>query len=205
MLNLIELKDVAKKYGNECVIKGFSFNLLKGEIVVVKGASGTGKTTLLNILCGLVKPDSGEVIYNQQLFEGCKVGIPVVFQENESLLPWKTVLQNIKLVNKAASPETIDSVLDLVNLKGHEHKFPEMLSGGMKKRLCIAQALICQSKVILMDEPFSNLDAEMRMELEKVILELQQKTKLTVVIVTHDTMPQIEVCARTITSAQWRE
>lgn len=186
MKPLIEVVDLGKKYGNIDVFKALTFNIYENELLVIMGASGAGKSTLLNILGGLDTDYEGEIIYSEDVFSEIEVPMPFVFQEFESLLPWKTVEENIRLVKKHVSEVEIENVLREVELLEHRDKYPEALSGGMKQRVGIARALICHSKVLYMDEPFGSLDNELRRKLQDLILRLKAERDMTILFVTHD-------------------
>jgi ABC-type nitrate/sulfonate/bicarbonate transport system ATPase subunit len=186
MKALITATGLGKKFGDVFVIKDFNLVLYEKEIVVIMGQSGIGKSTLLNILGKLEPYDEGEIEYDKSVFEGTGVPFPFVFQEMDTLLPWKTVKQNISLVNPKASDDFLKELIGNVGLTDHQNKYPHELSGGMKQRVGIARALICASKVLLMDEPFGSLDKEMRFKLQDFLLKIQDKYELSIIFVTHD-------------------
>lgn len=183
---LIKLERLKKSFGRELIFEDFSLEVYDNEILVIMGPSGAGKSTLLNVIGQLEPYDSGEIHYHPELFEGTKVPLPFVFQEFDTLLPWKTVEGNIRLVAKDLSETELQAVLDTVALSEHRHKKPSALSGGMKQRVGIARALVCHSKILLMDEPFGSLDRDMRLKMQDFLLDLQARTGLTIVLVTHD-------------------
>lgn len=186
MKPLIKVVELGKKYGNIDVFKALTFNIYENELLVIMGASGAGKSTLLNILGGLDSDYEGEIIYSDDVFSKIEVPLPFVFQEFESLLPWKTVEENIKLVKKHVSEAEVENVLREVELLDHRDKYPDALSGGMKQRVGIARALICHSKVLFMDEPFGSLDSELRRKLQDLILRIKAERDMTILFVTHD-------------------
>jgi len=183
---LIKLERLKKSFGHEVIFEDFSLEVYENEILVIMGPSGAGKSTLLNVIGQLEPYDSGEIHYHPELFEGIKVPLPFVFQEFDTLLPWKTVEGNIRLVAKDLPEGELQTVLDTVALIEHRHKKPGALSGGMKQRVSIARALVCHSKILLMDEPFGSLDRDMRLKMQDFLLDLQGRTGLTIVLVTHD-------------------
>lgn len=186
MKPLITVTGLGKKYGGVFVIKDFNLVLYENEIVVIMGRSGIGKSTLLNILGKLESYDEGEINYDESVFKGTGVPFPFVFQEMDTLLPWKTVRQNISLVNPKASESFLKELIGNVGLTDHQNKYPHELSGGMKQRVGIARALICASKVLFMDEPFGSLDKEMRAKLQDFLLKIQDEYELSIIFVTHD-------------------
>ena len=166
---------ITKKYGTKRVFENFSLEIQEGEILCVLGASGVGKSTLLNVLAGLI-PYEGAIEKNPK-----KVGY--IFQEPR-LLPNLTVAQNLQYVGGRV--EDIREILKKVELCGLENKYPETLSGGEKQRVAIARAFLSDSSLILLDEPFSSLDTALKLRLIKVFVELWEKRKQTSVFVTHD-------------------
>ena len=168
-------------------------SMTRGEFVCVIGHSGCGKTTVLNILAGLDVPSSGAVIVDDQAIEGPSLDRAVIFQSH-ALLPWRTVLGNVAYAvsSKWRSWPTAQvtahaqKFIDLVGLTGAEHKRPAELSGGMKQRVGIARALSIEPKIMLMDEPFSALDALTRGTLQDEVRRICQETGQTVFMITHD-------------------
>jgi nitrate/nitrite transport system ATP-binding protein len=165
----------------------------RGEFVCVIGHSGCGKTTVLNILAGLDRPSEGTVIVDGQAIEGPSLDRAVIFQSH-ALLPWRTVMGNVSYaVSSKWRGWTADEIrahaqkfIDLVGLTGSEHKRPAELSGGMKQRVGIARALSIQPKIMLMDEPFSALDALTRGTLQDEVRRICLETGQTAFMITHD-------------------
>jgi len=165
----------------------------RGEFACIIGHSGCGKTTVLNILAGLDAPSSGAVIVDGQAIEGPSLDRAVIFQSH-ALLPWRTVLGNVTYAvsskwrdwDKAKVAAHAQKFIDLVGLTGAEHKRPSELSGGMKQRVGIARALSIEPKIMLMDEPFSALDALTRGTLQDEVRRICQETGQTVFMITHD-------------------
>jgi len=182
------------KQGPFKALDGINLKIARGEFITLIGHSGCGKSTVLNIIAGLLQATEGGVI-----LEGREVNEPgpdraVVFQ-NHSLFPWLTVYQNVELAvkqvfkgkkNKAEMAEWIEHNLELVHMSHALHKRPSEISGGMKQRVGIARALAMQPKVLLMDEPFGALDALTRAHLQDSLMEIQEETQNTVVMITHD-------------------
>ena len=168
-----------------------SLSILKGEIFCILGASGCGKTTLLNILSGFLQPDSGQV-----LIDGKKILKPnpayiQVFQEY-GLFPWKNILQNITFGlemrndNKENIASTAKYFIDMVGLKGFEQHYPTEISGGMKQRTALARALAVNPEILFMDEPFGALDSLTRLNMQKELERIWLETKKTILFVTHN-------------------
>jgi len=186
MGQLIEIRNLKKTFNNEVLFANFNMMINENEILVLMGPSGIGKSTLLNIIGQLDDDYTGTVMYDPILFEGIQVPFPFIFQEFDSILPWKTVEENIRIVRDGITTEELDQVLKMVSLDEHRNKYPAELSGGMKQRVGIGRALICKSRILLMDEPFGSLDREMRRKLQDFVVELQKETGITIVMVTHD-------------------
>ena len=172
------------------VIKGLSFSVEEGQFLCIVGPSGCGKTTILKIMCGLEMPTSGKVLINGVPPNPMVQKFGVIFQE-DSLLPWMSVINNVKFGLEIGHMNgKIDAIankyIDLVGLDGFENYFPHQLSGGMKKRVAIARALAVDPDIILMDEPFADLDAQTRSSMQKELLEVWSKLHKTVVFITHN-------------------
>jgi NitT/TauT family transport system ATP-binding protein len=173
------------------VLKNISFEMREGEILSVVGLSGCGKTTLLRIIGGLLDPDSGSVRVNGRQVSGPGHDRAIVFQQ-PSLLPWRTALRNVRFglelkhTSAAVSTPRAREALELVGLRDYERYYPKQLSGGMQQRVGIARALAVEPEILLMDEPFSALDAQTREGLQAELLELQATTRKTIMFVTHD-------------------
>ena len=163
----------------------------EGEFLSIIGPSGCGKTTLLRIIAGLEMPSSGEVFFNggSRIEEGPKIGL--IFQEF-ALLPWRTVLGNIEFgleirgIKEAERRQRALEYIKVVELEGFENKYPKELSGGMKQRVAIARSMICNPRILLMDEPFGSLDAQTRFTMQKFLFRIWKKTGKTIVFVTHN-------------------
>src|SRR5258705_6071946 len=162
----------------------------RGEFISIVGPSGCGKSTFLNILLGLIKQDSGTLELNGTPITGPSQERAMVFQEF-GLLPWRTVAANIELglelkgTPTAARTERATELIQLVGLNGFERHYPHELSGGMKQRVGLARALATEPQVLLMDEPFAALDAQTRDLMQTELLQIWERTKKTVLFVTH--------------------
>src|SRR5947208_14811162 len=165
----------------------------RGDFTCIIGHSGCGKTTVLNILAGLDTPSEGAVIVDNQAIDGPSLDRAVIFQSH-ALLPWRTVIGNVAYAVSSRwrkwSREQVraqaQKFIDLVGLTGSEHKRPSELSGGMKQRVGIARALSIEPKMMLMDEPFSALDALTRGTLQDEVISIRAKTRQTIFMITHD-------------------
>lgn len=171
-------------------VDNISLDIKEGEFVSIVGLSGCGKSSFLNSIAGLVRPESGEVLIDGERVDGPGAGKAVVFQ-NASLLPWRNVQRNIsyvlelKGVPKKEAQRRTEKYIDIVQLKGFEKYLPHQLSGGMQQRVNLARALVTEPKVMLLDEPFAALDAITRQNMQDELLDIWQKTKKTVLMVTH--------------------
>lgn len=173
----LKVVEIRKSYGDLKVLDGVSFEVGDGEIVCIVGESGCGKTTLLKIIAGIEKADSGEVVLNGR--------IGFVFQDIR-LLPWKTVLGNVEFALESVGMDKSKAaeVVKLVGLEGFENYYPKHLSGGMQQRVGIARAIAIDPDLLLMDEPFANLDALTKERMQSELLKIIRDK--TVLFVTHD-------------------
>ncbi|MFH0832613.1 MAG: ABC transporter ATP-binding protein [Candidatus Aenigmatarchaeota archaeon] len=177
---MIDVKNVTKSFGKLEILDKISFKVERGELVTVLGPSGCGKTTIARIIAGLLQHDDGSVY--------TKGRIGIMFQEPR-LLPWRTVSENIilgiDLQEREIDKENVDEVLRLVDLHDFKDSYPSELSGGMKQRVALARTLITEPEVLVMDEPLSALDSMTRKTLQKKILEIHKRRRLTTLFITH--------------------
>ncbi len=175
-------------------IRSVDLSVAEGEFVSIVGPSGCGKSTLLQIIAGLIPASAGEVLLQGQAVAGPPAGLVYLFQQySRSLLPWLTVEQNVgfgfrhtrRLPSREASERCV-RYLDMVGLADFRKRYPWELSGGMQQRVAIARALAAEPRVLLLDEPFSSVDALTRLELHELIMDLWSRTGLTILLVTHD-------------------
>ncbi len=173
------------------VLRDINLDIAPGEFVSIVGASGCGKSTLLRLIIGLDTAYQGEIRLDGARILSTSLDRGIVFQDHR-LFPWMTVEQNIAValtkrrLPKAAKAQLVAENIALVGLEGFEGAFPHQLSGGMAQRAAIARALVNEPKVLLLDEPFGALDALTRLKLQQDLLALRQRTRCTVVMVTHD-------------------
>lgn len=187
-------------------LNGVDLDIDAGSFVSIIGPSGCGKSTLLQIMAGLVQPTSGDVLHGGARVQGPPPDMLYVFQQyTRSLFPWKTVAGNVAfgLENKGGiSRDEIvartHEFIALVKLEGFEHHYPWQLSGGMQQRVAIARALACQPSVLLMDEPFSAVDALTRVGLQELVRKLWRELNLTVIFVTHDVDEGVYLSTRVV-------
>jgi nitrate/nitrite transport system ATP-binding protein len=192
-MSLLELNNVSKSFGSSCVLKDVNLSIAKGEFVAIVGFSGAGKTTLISLIAGLLKADTGTVMLGGQPVTGPGPDRGIVFQ-NYSLLPWLTVFENISLAvdqvfgdwDVEKRREHIERYIKMVNLTPARGKLPSELSGGMRQRVSVARALAMEPQILLLDEPLSALDALTRATLQDEISRIREETQKTVVLITND-------------------
>ncbi len=173
-------------------IDQISFETRRGEFISIVGPSGCGKSTLLQCLTGLMKPTTGAVLLDDEPISGPPAGMGVVLQEyGRSLFPWLTVEANVALPlgrsgTRSERQAAVEEALYRVALADAAKQYPWQLSGGMQQRVAIARALVVKPQLLVMDEPFASVDAQTRIELEDLLLQLWQGEDMTVIFVTHD-------------------
>jgi iron(III) transport system ATP-binding protein len=204
-MSILSLQHVNKKYHQEqdFAINDVSFEVEEGEILALVGESGSGKTTLLRLIAGLEHPDSGVIwLSGQIIVEGIK-SVPaherkvgMVFQDY-ALFPHLTILENVKFgLKKPDGEQKAKETLKLVGLKEDYNKYPHQLSGGQQQRVALARAIAPNPKILLMDEPFSNLDAMLKDQVREEIRQIVKKTGITAIFVTHDTKDALSTADR---------
>lgn len=190
----VELKNVTKKYGQNLAVNDFSAILPDGHLICLLGPSGCGKSTILNMLCGIISITEGHIFFDDKDVSNLssdKRNIGMVFQ-NYALYPHMTVLENIafplevKKISKKQRIEESKKIAELVHIESLLNRYPSELSGGQQQRVAIARAIIKKPALLLMDEPLSNLDARLRLEMREEIRRIQKETGITTVFVTHD-------------------
>jgi len=207
---ILELDHVTKSFthakGTMVVLRRVTFSVEPGEFVALVGPSGCGKSTLLRMIAGLTPQSSGQILYNGRPQKGINLEAAMVFQ-SFALLPWLTVLENVQIGLRARdySPETClkksTFYIDKVGLDGFEEAYPRELSGGMKQRVGLARALAIEPKILLLDEPFSALDALTAITLRDDIVDLWEDREVpvnTILIVTHIIEEAIELADRVL-------
>ncbi|TCI85026.1 ABC transporter ATP-binding protein [Tenacibaculum sp. M341] len=193
----LELKNIHKTYGQGAnateVLSNINLSIEEGEFVAIVGFTGSGKTTLVNLINGLLEPTKGEVLFKGEPVKGTSHDRGVIFQ-NYSLLPWLTVEQNVLMAVKEAFPKREKAVwkrksayyIEMVGLTPAINKLPKELSGGMRQRVAVARALAMKPDMIIMDEPLGALDALTRGNLQDQILNIWEKDKRTALLITND-------------------
>lgn len=200
----LELLGLHKTLGGRTIIENLNLSVKKGEMISLLGPSGCGKTTTLRMIAGFLKPDSG--IVNVEGIDVTQLGpekrpTAMVFQ-NYALWPHMTTSKNvgyplkIKKLKKAEIQEKVEAALALVNLLHHKNSRPSQISGGEQQRVALARALVQEPKILLLDEPLSNLDAKLREKVREDIRELQRRLGITTIIVTHDQEEALSISDR---------
>lgn len=191
---LVELKDIVKRFGRNTVVNHVDLTIGDGEFFTLLGPSGCGKTTLLRMIAGFNAPDEGDILFGGQSvlhLPAHKRDTGMVFQ-NYALFPHLSVADNVAYGLKARGikgremRERVQNILEAVQLGGMESRYPRQLSGGQQQRVALARALVIRPRVLLMDEPLSNLDAKLRVSMREEIRRIQQSLGITTVYVTHD-------------------
>lgn len=197
---MITIKNVKKSFGDKEVLKDVSFVMNPGQTNLIIGTSGSGKTVLMKCMIGLFKPDSGQILYegqdithlDEKEMKPIRQQIGMLFQ-GSALFDSKTVMDNVLFPLDMFTNETYrqkvrraKEVLDKVNLKDADHKFPSEISGGMKKRVALARAIVLNPKYLFCDEPNSGLDPQTSIVIDKLIYELTKEYNMTTVVNTHD-------------------
>lgn len=189
---MLELNNITKSYGNSVILDNVSLKIEDSEIVSILGSSGSGKTTLLNLILGLIKPNSGEIIYNGTNITDVAMkdrGFNIVFQDY-SLFPnlnaYKNIVYGLKNYPDRSTKEEVDSLIELLDLQEHLNKKIDMLSGGQKQRVALARTLVMKPRILLLDEPLSALDGVIKESIKQQIVSIAKKFNLTTIIVTHD-------------------
>jgi ABC-type Fe3+/spermidine/putrescine transport system ATPase subunit len=196
----IEIAEVSKEFGGNPILKDISIEIERNTVTGIMGSSGSGKTTLLRMISGLDSPDSGEIIIGgEKIFSKKeKISVPpekrnigMVFQEY-ALWPHMTAGQHIAFVLQAKKipakehPVLIKKYLALIHMEKKEKSYPGQLSGGEKQRLALARALAQEPRILLLDEPFSNLDQELKEDFRKELKKIREELKTTILYVTHN-------------------
>lgn len=204
----LEVSDLCKVFGHDDggaleVIGSLSFELKPGEIVSIVGPSGCGKTTLLNLLCRLTEPTRGAVCWHGRRSGGVPPGVGYMLQK-DLLFPWRTALQNVMLglqIKDVVARERRDRAmyfLDLLGLSAFAEHYPSTLSGGMRQRVALARTLAPDPEVLLLDEPFSALDFQTKILIERDMLRLVREQRRSLLLITHDVEEAVALSDRVI-------
>tara|TARA_Y100001978_G_scaffold202349_1_gene223208 strand:+ start:2897 stop:3817 length:921 start_codon:yes stop_codon:yes gene_type:complete len=191
----LEIDKLSKRYSKNSILNNISFKIKKGDIVSIVGPSGSGKTTLLKCISGLCDIDRGSVKLNSKLLtrlEPNQRSIAYVFQESP-LFPHLTVNQNILFNLKVFDREKLNFIIEKINIGHLKNRYPHEISGGENQRVAVARSLIRNPDLLLMDEPFSNLDLYIKDKLKELVFELISELKTTTIIVNHDIKDSLEI------------
>lgn len=193
-MSAVKIIELVKTFNNTEILKHINLDIKQGEFITLLGKSGCGKSTTLKLIAGLTTPDSGDILFDNKSVLNLKTQdreAVIVFQDY-SLFPHMNVFENIefglkmKKIDKKVRKNKVNELMNLVKLQGFEKKYPNELSGGQKQRVAIARTLAVNPKILLLDEPFSSLDINLKNEMREFILNLQKKLKITTILVTHD-------------------
>ena len=193
-MSSIKLVNLNKSFNNKTVLNNINLEVKEGEIISLLGPSGCGKSTTLKIIAGILDFDKGDILFNDNSIKNTTTknrNVGIVFREY-LLFPHMTVYENIefglkmKKIKKSNRDKKVKELIELVKLKDYHNKYPSELSGGQKQRVAIARTLAVNPQVLLLDEPFSNLDINLRQEMREFVSTLQKELKVTTILVTHD-------------------
>src|SRR6266849_7179890 len=197
---MIDLRHVSKSFRKRDAVvdavEDINFTIERHEIVAVIGPSGCGKSTLLNMIAGLYAPTRGNIVYKGATVADVNTDVGYMTQK-DNLLPWRNVRDNVAFplelagVAKPERARRADRVIQHVGLQGFEDRFPTELSGGMRKRACLARMLLYGAETALLDEPFAALDSQLKLSMHDLVLQLARENKQTIVLVTHDLMEAV--------------
>ena len=200
----IEIENVIKRYGDLTIIPGLTEHIKNGEFFTLLGPSGCGKTTLLRMIAGFNTIEGGEIRFNDKVINDIpahKRNIGMVFQ-SYAIFPHLTVRENVEYglklrkISKSEMKEKVEKILDVVQITEYQDRLPERLSGGQQQRVALARAIVIHPSVLLMDEPLSNLDAKLRIEMRSAIRAVQKQVGITTVYVTHDQEEALSISDR---------
>ena len=193
-MGFLQLTSLSKHFGTFTAVEDFSLSISKGEFVSLLGPSGCCKTTTLQMIAGFLEPSAGQITVEGEdlvAIPSAKRNIGIVFQ-SYALFPHLTVAQNVAFglemrgVTAAERDRRIARAIDIVHLKGFEARYPKQLSGGQQQRVALARAIVIEPRILLLDEPMSNLDAKLREDMQLELRQIQQELGITTLLVTHD-------------------
>ena len=189
---MLKLNGIKKSFDGTAVLNDISLEIGDSQIVSILGSSGGGKTTLLNIILGLLQPDSGSVVFNGNDITNTPMerrGFNIVFQDYAlfpNLTAYKNIVYGLRNYPDRSSKEEIEALIDLLDLRGHLNKKIDQLSGGQKQRVALARTMVMKPKILLLDEPLSALDGVIKESIKEKIVTIAKEFHLTTIIVTHD-------------------
>ena len=204
---MIDLRHISKTFRKQAelveAVRDINLTIGVKEIVAIIGPSGCGKSTLLNMIAGLYAPTSGTVVYKGTPVRDVNTDVGYMTQK-DNLFPWRTMRDNIAFplelagVTKSERADKADKVIKHVGLDGFENRYPHELSGGMRKRACLARMMLYGAETALLDEPFAALDAQLKLAMHSLLLQLAAESGQTVVLVTHDLMEAVTLADRVL-------
>jgi NitT/TauT family transport system ATP-binding protein len=204
---MIRIENVSKSFHKRGAIvdavRDMSLTIDRHEIVAVIGPSGCGKSTLLNMVAGLYAPTKGRVFYKNAVVSDVNTDVGYMTQK-DNLLPWRSVRENVAFplelagIAKTERHARADQVIEHVGLQGFEDRYPNELSGGMRKRACLGRMLLYGAETALLDEPFAALDAQLKLAMHDLMLRLVAENRQTVILVTHDLMEAVTLADRVL-------
>jgi ABC-type nitrate/sulfonate/bicarbonate transport system ATPase subunit len=203
----IKVTNFSKSFGELLVLDRLNFSIYEGEFLCVVGPTGCGKTTFCNVVSRLLPETSGTITMDGETVDPRKHNLSFVFQE-PSCLPWRTVWDDVKIGLEIKGVPTqeierrVSAIIDLVGLTGFEKYYPHQISAGMKQRVAIARAFVSEPDLLLMDEPFGQLDTNTRFQIEKNLIDVWEKTKRTVIFVTHNLEEAVYLAERILVMTQ---
>ena len=187
----VSVNHLTKKFGDLLVLNDVSFEVMDGDLLCVVGPTGCGKTTFLNSLVNIYQITSGEILLDGKQVNTKEKNIAYIFQ-GDSTMPWLTVEENVrfglnlKKISSGEKKERVEKYLDIVGLTKYRNYYPKQLSASMLQRVSIARAFATEPELLLMDEPYGQLDIELRFKLEDELVKLWEMTKTTVIFITHN-------------------
>ena len=194
MKEFLKVKNIKLSFNNNEILKGLNLTIAQGNFVAITGASGSGKTSLLRVICGLESPNQGEIILDNTLLLNNEISVPtekrnigLVIQE-KVLFPHLNVRKNIEfgISSKTDKHNLSNEIMDKLNIKQLAEKYPHELSGGESQRVALARSIVMKPKLLMLDEPFTGLDKDLKMKIYPEIKSILQASKITALMVTHD-------------------
>lgn len=194
MKEFLKVKDVKLSFNNNEILKGLNLTITQGNFVAITGASGSGKTSLLRVICGLESPNQGEIILDNTLLLNNEISVPtekrnigLVIQE-KVLFPHLNASKNIEfgISSKTDKQNLSNEIMEKLNIKQLAEKYPHELSGGESQRVALARSIVMKPKLLMLDEPFTGLDKDLKMKIYPEIKSILQASKITALMVTHD-------------------
>ena len=200
---ILAVEDISKQYGSARILEGLEFDQKPGEFLSIVGPSGCGKSTLLRCIASLMQPNSGSVRHKGRQFADPPRWLSIVFQDySRALFPWLTVRQNVAFglrgISSREKNERVEAAVEAVNLTHAIDLYPWQLSGGMQQRCSLARSIVVRPELLLLDEPFASVDAQTRIDLQDLVIDLSRRLNLSTLLVTHDVEEAVYMSDRII-------